>query len=243
MVLFGALVAATVPARAQDNSYGLGNRGESWALSFGGRLYDMWWPSLGVHPPDGSHPAYPSSGPERGWVTWRCVSCHGWDYRGVTFKAKDGKSEVKIKGLREAEGRDVAEIVAVIRGPGHRYTEAMIPDSALEKLALFVSKGQHDVNELFDPDGAARGVAERATGVYADVCANCHGPQGTAFIYAEEGDEPTLGWVSRHKPYQVLHKIRNGQPGADMLALRFLNLAEVVDLIAYLQTLTEKAPE
>jgi mono/diheme cytochrome c family protein len=58
-----------------------------------------------------------------------------------------------------------------------------------------------------------------------------------AFISAEKGDLPSLGWVSRHKPAQALHKIRNGQPGADMVAIRFMDDRAVADLMAYIQTL------
>jgi hypothetical protein len=43
--------------------------------------------------------------------------------------------------------------------------------------------------------------------------------------------------VSRHRPAQALHKIRNGQPGADMVAIRFMEDSAVADLMAYIQSL------
>lgn len=232
-----ALSLSSPHAGPRDNGFGLGRPGETWALALGGRLYDMWWPSLGVTPPEGNHPAYPKAGRQEGWTTWRCVTCHGWDYRGVTFRDGTTGRTVKIRGINDMAGKPPAGIAAIIRARPHNYTAEMISDSALEKLALFVSRGQHDVTEIFAADGRAKGSPARAAGLFHDVCANCHGRDGTAFLEAEQGDVPTLGWLSVNKPAQALHKVLNGQPGADMLALRFLGHRTIADLMAYLQTL------
>ena len=50
----------------------------------GARLYDNWYAALNVLPPAGNMPiwARQTTNSRSGGDTWRCVECHGWDYRG-----------------------------------------------------------------------------------------------------------------------------------------------------------------
>ena len=49
----------------------------------GGALYDNWMSVVGQQPPANNNPIWSRqtnntlSGPD----TWRCISCHGWDYQ------------------------------------------------------------------------------------------------------------------------------------------------------------------
>jgi thiosulfate dehydrogenase len=224
-----AAMTAGQPAAAADESGVDGGR--DWSLAYGGRLYDSWYETLGEEGPRASHPAYPSAGPLSGPDTWRCVSCHGWDYGGSGDPAVAGKS---LLGLAGTEPRAIA---AMIRRAPHGFTAQQIPDDALATLAAFISEGTHDRATFLDDRGMSTGDAERGRAAYEGICASCHQIDGMAFISAEEGDRPSLGWVSRHKPAQALHKIRNGQPGADMVAIRFMDDRAVADLMAYIQTL------
>ena len=45
---------------------------------------------------------------------------------------------------------------------------------------------------------------------------------------------------NRKNPWEALHKIRNGQPGQPMPVLRVLPLQDMVDILAYVQTLPAK---
>ena len=205
--------------------------GSAWAIAYGGRLYDSWFETLGVEGPQARHPAYPSDGPMTGPDTWRCVACHGWDYRGSGDPAVAGKS---LLGLAGTPPRAIA---AMVRAAPHGFTGRQIPDDALASLAAFLSQGIHDRSGFLDGRGMSVGDAERGRAPYEGICASCHQIDGMAYISAEEGDRPSLGWVSRHKPDQALHKIRNGQPGADMVAIGFMDDRAVADLLAYIQTL------
>ncbi len=95
------------------------NPTKAWTLSSGGRLYDNWMAALGVEGPDTTHPAWPlSSTGKSGNVTWRCKSCHGWDYLGAAGAYRAGSYFTGIPGVRGAAGNDPAEIVKVRHGKG-----------------------------------------------------------------------------------------------------------------------------
>jgi thiosulfate dehydrogenase len=185
------------------------------------------------------HPVYPDPARTTAASSWRCVTCHGWDYRGQKGAAgAAGRSPPAAIGIERAAGRNPAEIMALLRSAVHGYGPELIDDEALANLALFVSRGQDDMAAAIDSaTGRAHGDAQRGGAIFQNLCAICHAYDGLAQITGQPGDEPSLGAVARRNPWQVLHKIRNGQPGADMPALRAFDLGVALDLLAYLQTL------
>ena len=206
---------------------------EEWQLAYGGRLYDMWWAVLFVDPPKETHPLYPESGARAGSATWRCVECHGWDYRG-----RDG-----VPGIDGMAGQDPARIAEILRGADHGYTAELIPDTAMTALALFVSKGQIESDQVIDRGtGRVRGNPERGKTVFQNVCAICQDYDGQAWITGdEEGEElQTLGAIANANPWRGLHKVMNGQTYADMPAMRAFDRQVVLDILAYAQTLPQR---
>jgi thiosulfate dehydrogenase len=241
-----SLPAAVRPASAQEDAelqqlYSFGRPTaptEAWLLALGGRLYDNWAETLRIAPPDTAHPAHSDSGAITAAASWRCVSCHGWDYRGADGPSAARTPIVESVGIDGAAGRDPVVIAGQLRAPPHGYGPELIGDEALASLSLFVSRGQHDPAGAIDrASGLARGDAAHGAAIFQNLCAICHAYDGLAQITGEPGDEPSLGAVARRNPWQVLHKIRNGQPGADMPALRAFDLGTALDLLAYLQTL------
>ena len=113
-----------------------------WDIARGGQLYDNWMAALDATPPKGNHPAYPAVGKRKGKTTWRCKECHGWDYMGEDGAYGRGSHFTGIKGLRNVVGMEPEKIEKFIMDETHAYTSKMIPDSALKKLALFLSRGQ-----------------------------------------------------------------------------------------------------
>ena len=230
------------PAAAQDpgqddmgfyKSYVFGvpdDPSEAWQLAYGGRLYDMWWAVLLSDPPEETHPAYPDTDGLSGPDTWRCVACHGWDYRG--------REAVGIPGIHNVFGADPGRIAAVLRDETHAYTEELIPDEALEALALFVSKGQVPVSRHIDPEGGwVRGDAGRGRRMFQNLCAICHGFNGQAWIEGEEAGMNSLSAVIRANPWRALHKVMNGQAYSDMPAMRGFDLQTALDVLSYAQLL------
>ena len=254
--IFAALVAALVaaamlatPAIAQtlpadeeyhrDYIYGVPEApADGWVLSSGGRLYDNWANALGVKAPESTHPAYPAAGSQSGSGTWRCKECHGWDYRGVEGKYGGGSHFSGIVGVRDWVAAEPGAIVAILRDATHRYSEEMIPPDAANRLASFVSMGQHDTDAYIESEtGEVRGDVGRGAEVFQTVCAACHGFQGTALDWGEPGDPSYIGTEAQSNPWEILHKIRNGHPGTEMVSLRAFDLQTAVDLLAHARTL------
>lgn len=227
-LLAAALAATTIsPAIAAET--------ES-AKARGGKLYDKWYAVIEAKAPEQSHPLYPADKKyaAKPKSNWRCKECHGWDYRGADGAYKSGKHATGIKGINGAVGRDISEIVAVLKGDKHAYGDKL-SDADLQDLAIFVSTGQVDMDSLIDrgskkPKG---GDTLQGAAYYNTMCAQCHGmdgklPKGMKSFAKQMGN-----------PWEVMHKILNGQPGEEMPALRALDRQVILDIMSHMGTLPE----
>lgn len=212
-----------------------------WAMARGGQLYDNWASVQGVDLPEQTHPAYPADGKRKGATTWRCKECHGWDYRGADGAYGSGSHFSGVKGIRNMVGQDPAEIAKILRNDTHGYTPDMITDNGVEKLALFVSLGQVDMDLYIDRGSKkARGFAQRGASLYQTICAVCHGFDGKALNFHDAEDPEFVGTIAQDNPWEFLHKARFGQPGVPMVGLVALPMQDLVDILAYAQTLPAK---
>ncbi len=211
-------------------------------ISLGGKLYDNHWLQSERRPPSQTFPGYPGKMDITPSDTWRCVSCHGWDYRGADGHLGQQASSPLFVSLRNSAGKPAQQIAAVLKSGIHREVTGALQSEQLEALSVFVSVGQHDISQVLS-EGKAAGSPERGKDIYQGACVSCHQEDGKAYIQGEPGDKPALGWVAVNRPAQALHKIRNGVPSADMLSLRFLPETRVIDLLAYLQTLDTEAQQ
>jgi mono/diheme cytochrome c family protein len=237
------------PAAAQQGNalFLQSNDPEIWDIARGGQLYDDWMVVLEHKTPPGNHPSYPSIGKKKGKATWRCRECHGWDYMGEDGAYRKGGHYTGIKGIRLGVGRDIDMLMDVIRDKVHQYSEEMLPDTAVRKLALFVSRGQVGMDQYIDrASKRARGDLRRGAAFFQTICAICHGFDGASMVsktdtaLAAFGERGYLGTISSDNPWETFHKIRNGQPGVGMVALRVLSTQDQVDVLAYMQTLERR---
>jgi len=225
------------PAKADDPTV----ETDVFTIARGGLLYDKWWEVLEHDPPSSTHPSYPAAGKQKGDATWRCKECHGWDYKGAEGAYGKGSHFTGIKGIRAMVGAEPETIVAIIRNATHGYTEALIPNSAARKLAIFVSLGQVDMDQYIDrATKKSRGDPARGARFYQTICAVCHGFDGKEINFKDENEPEYIGTIAVDNPWEALHKIRNGQPGIGMPALGALTLSDQVDILAYAQTLPVK---
>ncbi len=215
-----------------------------WILASGGRLYDRWYAALGKKGPTSNHPSWPAENTNAsGAETWRCKTCHGWDYMGRDGLLKSGPGATGIRGLQRARGRSVEEVVAILENDTHLFTDDLIPGHAKRRLAAFVSQGQHSVAQHFYPNGEVKGNAVNGRNLFQTLCAACHGFEGKARKLGPSADpnyvgKPMyVGTKARNGPIEVLHKIRNGHPGAPMISLRGLGMQAATDVLAYVQQL------
>lgn len=227
-----ALLAA--PAQADHNP-----AHETASVAAGGRLYDNWIRELAKRPPKAMHPLYPKpagakqTGKAVGPATsWRCVTCHGWDYQGETGAFRTGRNFTGIKGIARLAGAPEKDIVAVLSDDRHGYLE-YFDDQAMHDIALFVAKGQVRMRDYINPDTRrARSEPGSSAIMFSTICVGCHGIDG-----AKMDTIPSMGDLTRADPWQAMHKMLNGHPGDEMPALRVFGTGTVLSMLAYMQTL------
>jgi len=204
------------------------------SIARGGQLYDKWFAVIGAKKPADTHPAWPSSNTKKkGNATHRCKSCHGWDLMGKDGAYASGSYKTGIKGLRNFQGAPIEKVVAVMKDATHGYSGKM-SEQDFTDLANFVTKGQVDMDAIIERKTklAKGGDANQGAAYYNTVCAGCHAKDGK-----EPQDMPPLGALSHKNPWEVVHKIQNGQPDESMPAMRAFDLQVTTDILAHLQTL------
>ncbi len=218
------------------------NPEEAWILAAGGRIYDNWWVALDVAEPRGTHPSYPEIGQKSGPSTWRCKTCHGWDFLGSDGIYAEGSSNYTgIGGIRGAVGRPLEQIAATLRDDTHLYTTDMIDDAQMGRLAAFVSNGQIDVAKYVDLETRTMipGMADisNGRGIFQTVCAACHGFDGRLLDWGDSTSSNFVGTEASELPDEVIHKVLNSHPGAAMVNLRAFPVQAAIDVVAYAATL------
>lgn len=229
LAIAAALLVAATPTRAahaEDTELG-----PVFLLSLGGKLYDNAWRILDLSTPEGRNPALADAPSVPRRDTWRCVTCHGWDYTGTEH---DG---IAFPGLDKLADATPEAIKERLLDAEHPFPSDLLPELALELLSLFISTGQYERSAFLNDAGEAIGNPEFGRDIFEGACMSCHQLDGRMFLRGERGDRPSLGWVARNRPEQALHKIVNGVPAAEMLSLRFLSEGQIADLLAYVQTL------
>ena len=218
-----ALVSAPVPAYADEI--------ES-SIAQGGKLYDKWYKVIKADKPKATHKAWPASNTkQKGDTTWRCKSCHGWDSMGKDGAYASGSYKTGIPGINGMANAPVSKIVAVLKDETHGLAGKM-SDQDFADLAIFVSKGQVDMDQYIDrATKKPKGNAKVGEAYYNTICAGCHGKDGKL-----PKDMKSFG-KQMGNPWEVMHKILNGQPAEKMPALRAVPRDIVVDIMSYMTTL------
>ena len=241
----GGVIPVSLPAVADDNHKAIKSHAHDlsdvWAIARGGQLYDNWMAVMEADKPKATHPAYTKAGKKKGASTWRCKECHGWDYMGKDGAYAKGSHYTGIKGVRAMVGMNLNKIHDIIMDKTHGFTKQQMTHSAMEKLALFLSKGQVDNDKYIDRKSkVARGNVKRGAAIFQTVCAVCHGFDGKEINFKDPPKAEFVGTVCSKNPWEGLHKIRFGQPGVGMVALTALGIDTAVDILAYCQTLPAK---
>lgn len=190
----------------------------------GGALFDRWTAVLGVQPPAGNMPIWSRqvTNTRSGADTWRCVSCHGWDYQGKDGAYRSGSFFTGFPGLLDASQKlSISEIVAQLKGardPGHDFSK-YLNEQNLTDLATFIKAGVIDDNKFIDKVTIKIIGGDESHGkqLYDKSCASCHGADGATLKFKFEGlSNATLGTLAALDPWRFLHKTRFGTPGTPM---------------------------
>jgi mono/diheme cytochrome c family protein len=203
------------------------------SIARGGNLYDKWFAVLDTDGPEKSHALYPADKKyaEKPGANWRCKECHGWDYQGVNGAYASGKHSTGIVGINDAAGQSADSIIATLTGDAHGYGD-LLADKDLADLANFVGQGQIDMDQYIDrASKAPKGDAAKGEAYYNTICAKCHGFDGM-----QPDDMKPFG-KQMGNPWEVMHKILNGQPGEEMPALRALDHQIIADIMSHMVSL------
>jgi len=224
----GGILSASTPVFADETAS---------SIVRGAKLYDKWYKVIGAKAPKMSQAAYPTSKAKakKPKDNWRFKECHGWDYKGVDGAYKTGSHNTGIRGINAMAGADTGKIVAVLKDKTHDLN-GKLEEAGFQDLAMFVSKGQIDHSKYIDANKKIiGGDAARGAAYFNTVCANCHRKDGTKPKDMGKSLGSQMG-----NPWEVMHKIVNGQPDEKMPALREFGMQPILDIMAHIATLPKK---
>ena len=223
------------------------------SISTGGKLYDKWWAEApGATEPKGDQPlwATQTTNTRKGTDTWRCKECHGWDYGGKDGAYGSGSHKTGFVGVSVAASKkSQAELVGILKGSSnsrHDFSQVMDADS-INNLASFLKEGLVDMSQYIDYATKKPKSANASHGkvVYEGTCAACHGADGTNLNFGSETVPEYVGTLAKDNPWEFVHKVRAGQPGAAMPSaiVNGWTMEDVVDALAHAQTLPTEKPK
>lgn len=214
LALFGVVLSARfgIVQAMQDGA----------AVVQGAMLYDRWFTVLNTQPPAEDMPLWEqqTTNTRSGEDTWRCVSCHGWDYQGRDGAYRYGSNRTGFPGVFAAREDSPDTIIAALKGannPQHDFS-AYLDDASMNALAAFMTTALIDDNEFIDPQTLAVKGGDAAHGeqLYTESCASCHGEDGTEMTFRFEGRDAWMGTLAALDPWRFLHRTRFGNPGTPM---------------------------
>ena len=122
----------------------------------GAQLYDDWAKLISPAPTlTGNHPIWDrqDTATMSGVDTWRCVSCHGWDYKGNEGAFRSGPNYTGFPGIYAAREMDPSELEGTLAGVNdelHNFSP-YLGESDLQAMVVFIQNGLIDDNEYIDP--------------------------------------------------------------------------------------------
>ncbi len=205
----------------------------------GGRMYDDWFTALGVTAPEGNQPLWTgplnTDGEEIGAdATWRCSSCHGWDYKG----------SAGFVGITDAASMSTEDLTAWLNGTknaDHNFS-AVLDESATARLVTFMQKGLVDKSFINADNTVTGGDADHGKLLFLASCKACHGENGSSINFADGDAVEYVGNVALDNPMEFFNKASVGQPGTHMPAGWNLGWTQqdIIDVLTFAQTLPIK---
>ena len=213
----------------------------------GAQLYDDWTKIVDPLPTlTGSQPiwATQSTNTQSGVDTWRCVSCHGWDYKGDAGAFRAGPNFTGFPGIYDSRSIEFSELEGILAGgtnPDHNFS-AYLNSTDVASLGMFIQDGLIDDNEFIDPVSlkVLGGDLKRGNELYTRACTQCHGDDGRKIQFRYEGQDINLGKLAEQDPWRFLHRTRFGTARAPEMVVGAKlgwTAQEGRDVLLYAQTL------
>jgi thiosulfate dehydrogenase len=213
----------------------------------GGRLYQAWDRVLEVSLPEHDQAIWKEVAPEIDYDphSWRCVFCHGWDYRGsdgINTRAVVKRSG--FPGLFDMVAESEQVITGWINGgknAGHDFS-AYFSEQDYKDLSAFLSAGLIAPDLIADLDTRlVPGTLSTGEEIYGEMCLSCHGVDGEKINFGTAVDPQYLADITLQNPWRVSHVIRFGHlktyvPAGEVVNISF---SQQIDLLSYSQSLPQ----
>jgi thiosulfate dehydrogenase len=214
------------------------------SIAKGGLIYDNWSSAVqGAIAPKDNQPLWSTqtTNTRTGNDTWRCKECHGWDYRGKDGAYGKGSHLTGFRGVYDASlSKTKAQLLDILKGKSdsrHNFSAAL-GEAGLDDTVSFLKEAVVDANKYIDSSTkkAIGANASRGKELYSSTCTACHGADGKMILFDGKN---TLGFLANDNPWETLHKIRFGQPGAPMPSGigSGWSVQDAVDVLGHAQTL------
>lgn len=216
---------------------------EAPLVSNGGILYDKWWAALDIDAPEEDQPLWATqdTNERSGSDTWRCKECHGWDYMGVDGAYSGGSHMTGFSGVLAAAEMSADELIGWLDGTAnadHDFS-AYLEEGAMQLMVAFMQEGTIDMTPYINEDKTVNGDAAAGQPLYEQGCARCHGDEGKDINFGDESEPEYVATLANDNPWEILHKITNGQPDTHMTQGREMGwtIDDLVNILSYAQTL------
>lgn len=214
------------------------------SIARGGLIYDNWSKAVeGATVPKDNQPLWSlqNTNTRTGNDTWRCKECHGWDYRGKDGAYGKGSHLTGFPGVYDASlNKTKAQLSDVLKGKSdasHNFA-TVLGEAGLNDVVNFLKEGIVDETKYIDSSTKKVIGANVANGqkLYSSACVACHGADGKQILFDGKN---SLGFLANDNPWETLHKINFGQPGAAMPSgvVNGWSIQDTVDVLGYSQTL------
>jgi mono/diheme cytochrome c family protein len=208
----------------------------------GGRLYVAWDAFLRVELPYENHPLWYQEEPVD-LNSWRCVTCHGWDYRGREISSElETEEPIQYPGVFSMVAEPEANVIAWLDGSKNRNHNfsAYLSENDMQDISAFLITSLVD-SDLFVEEGTGRVRGAPLTGevLYKMKCRECHGSDGARINFGTAKRPAFLGNLANANPWRTAHIVRFGHvytivhPRANF----GWSFYDEIDLLAYLQLL------
>ncbi len=155
-IFFVVTITSGLLLTSVSNTFAQDGPPDTQEVIAGAQLYDDWTVvSTGGQIPTGNHPIWSrqSQNTQSGLVTWRCITCHGWDYQGNEGAFRSGAYATGFPGVLSATSMETSAIVAALSGTEdtqHDFS-TFLSNEELNQLADFLQYGLIDDNQYIDP--------------------------------------------------------------------------------------------
>ncbi|GAP14057.1 cytochrome C oxidase, cbb3-type, subunit III [Longilinea arvoryzae] len=246
LILLVLIVFLVITVRAQANAGPLPQTDET--IIRGARLYDNWYALLETQPRAGDMPLWTTqtTNTRSGAETWRCVTCHGWDYQGKDGAFGSGSNYTGFPGVYQTQVSDLSGAITGRLDPQHDFSPYLSGED-VDALVAFIKNGTIDDNQFIDlvSRKVLNGDLANGKAKYENTCVKCHGEDGAAMVFRMEGQNVTLGTLAVTDPWRFLHRTRFGTAAApDMPIGRSLGWSaqDGRDVLYYAQTFPSGLP-